>query len=116
MSASGFAQIDLLRTTGQFKTRYRFVVCPLYYARLLKADGYTGTPSEKSDYDPGFLTDSSTDAVLLKELKSIIQEHSTHRPFSILRAVYRNRGLNDLLHRPPPRRLTQWTPQTNHQT
>ena len=39
----------------------------------------TETPLETDDH--GFLTDSS-DAVLLKELKSIIQEHSTHRPFS----------------------------------
>ena len=45
------------------------------YARLLNVNG-TGTPSE--EYDPGFLTGSS-DAILLKELKSIIQEHSTHR-------------------------------------
>ena len=36
----------------------------------------TGTPSE--EYDPRFLTDPS-DAILLKKLKSIIQEHSTHR-------------------------------------
>jgi len=79
--------------------------CALY-TRLLKANGYTGTPSEKSDYDPGFLMDSSTDAILLKELKSIIQEHSTHRPFSILRAVCRDVRLNKLLHRSPPRWLT----------
>ena len=39
-----------------------------------------GSPSEKPDDDAGFLTDSSN-AILLKELKSIIQEHSTHRPF-----------------------------------
>ena len=50
-------------------------------SEITQGEHYTGTPSEKSDYDPEFFTDSSTDAILLKELKSIIQEHSTHRLF-----------------------------------
>ena len=51
----------------------------MFYLRVYSRWMSTGSPSETDD--PGFLTDSS-DAVLLKELKSIIQEHSTHRPFS----------------------------------
>lgn len=39
-----------------------------------------GTSSETLNCDPGFLTDS-LDAILLKELKSIVQEHSIDRSF-----------------------------------
>jgi hypothetical protein len=46
------------------------------YARLLNVNGFTGIPSES--YGPEIPTDAS-DAILLKEFKSIIQEHSTHR-------------------------------------
>ena len=86
MSSSDLAQIDLLRTTGQINPRY----CLLHvlYPRSLKANGYIGTLSEKSDHDPGFRMDSPTDAILLEELKLIIQEHSAYRPFSILQATH----------------------------
>jgi hypothetical protein len=48
-------------------------------ARLLTAI-IAGVPSE--DHDTELFTDSS-DAILLNELKSIIQEHSTDRSFFI---------------------------------
>ena len=85
MSTSGFAQVDLLQTTGQINPRYRLLY--VLHPRSLKTNGYIGTLSEKSDHDPGFRTDSSTDAILLEELKSIIQEHSSYRPSSIPRAI-----------------------------
>ena len=46
--------------------------------RLISVVDIATPPAEY--YDPGFLEDSS-DGILLKELKSIIQEHSTHRSF-----------------------------------
>lgn len=51
----------------------------MFYLSEYSKKAAIGTPP--GTYDSGFLTDSS-DAILLKELKSIIQEHSTHRPFS----------------------------------
>ena len=59
-----------------------------------------GTSSETLNCDPGFLTGSS-DAILLKELKSIIQEHSIDRTFFIPRAIYGVEGLKDILYRSP---------------
>jgi len=58
-----------------------------------------GTPSE--GHDPGFFTDTS-DTILLKELKSIIQEHSTHRLFFVLRVVDGVKSLKTILRRSPP--------------
>ena len=84
MSASGFTQVDLLRIARQFHSRCCFpkISTYEYYSRRM----VIGTPSEV--HDPEFLTDSS-DAILLKELKSIIQEHSTHRLSFVLRAIDR---------------------------
>ena len=61
-----------------------------------------GSPSEIPNCAGGFSTDSS-DAILLKELKSIIQEHSTDRLFSILQTVRMSRVLRNLICRSPPR-------------
>lgn len=74
MSAGSFAQVYLLLLAFWFYPRYGPVV------RAPGAGSLTavciGTPSENRD--PGFSTESS-DAILLKELKSMIQEHSAHR-------------------------------------
>ena len=64
-----------------------------------------GSPSEIPNCAGGFSTDSS-DAILLKELKSIIQEHSTDRPFSILQTVRMSQVLRNLICRSPPRPLS----------
>lgn len=61
---------------------------PVSQSKLLRTtqcESVIGTPPENDD--PGFPPDSS-DAILLKELKSIIQEHSTHGTFSRPRILY----------------------------
>ena len=60
----------------------------VFFLRDYSIRTFIGTLSEVPKYDPEFLTDSS-DGILLKELKSMIQEHSTNRSFFIPPATCR---------------------------